>query len=43
MKQDTQSQNSGKTQRDRVGKEMGEGFRMGEHMCNPWLIHVNVK
>ena len=25
-----------------VGKEMGERFRMGEHMCNPWLIHVSV-
>ena len=29
-------------QRDGAGNEMGEGFRMGEHMCNPWLIHVNV-
>ena len=25
-----------------VGKEMGKGFRIGEHMCNPWLIHVSV-
>ena len=26
---------------DRMGREVGEEFRMGTHV-NPWLIHVNV-
>ena len=29
------------TQRDGMGKEVGEGFRWGTHV-NLWLIHVNV-
>jgi len=29
------------TQRDGMGKEVGEGFRMG-NMCTPWRIHVDV-
>ena len=32
MKQDTQSWCSGTTQRDRVRREVGGGFRMGGHM-----------
>ena len=32
---------TGKTQRDRVEREVGAGIRMGTHV-NPWLIHVNV-
>ena len=32
---------TGKTQRDRVEREVGGGIRMG-NTCNPWLIHVNV-
>ena len=30
--------NTGKTQRDRVEREVGGGIRMGK----TWLIHVNV-
>ena len=41
MKQGTQSQGSGTTQRDRVGREVRGGFRMGKHV-HPWLIHVDV-
>ena len=38
----TQSWCSGTTQRDGVGREVGEGFRiMGTHV-HPWLIHVDV-
>ena len=33
MKQGTQSQCSGTTQRDRVGREVGGGFRMGWGTC----------
>ena len=33
MKQVTKSQCSGTTQRDRVGREVEGGFRIGEHMC----------
>ena len=32
---------TGKTQRDRVEREVGGGIGMGIHV-NPWLIHVNV-
>ena len=32
---------TGKTQRDRVEREVGEGIGMDIHV-NPWLIHVNV-
>ena len=32
---------SGKTQRDRVEREVGGGIGMGIHVT-PWLIHVNV-
>ena len=44
MKQDIQSQGSGTMQRDMVGKEVGEGFRMagGWTHVYPWPIHVNV-
>ena len=38
VKQGTQSWSSGAT---RVGRKVGTGFRMGEHVC-PRLIHVNV-
>ena len=41
MKQGTQSQCSGTTQRDGVGRETGGGFRMGGYV-NLWLIHVGV-
>ena len=33
MKQGTQSQYSGTTQRAGVGREVGGAFRMGGHMC----------
>lgn len=33
VKQGTQSWSSGATQRDGVGRKVGGGFRMGEHMC----------
>ena len=42
MKQVTQSQGSGTTQRDRVGREVGGGFRMGETHAYLWLIHDDV-
>ena len=32
---------TGKTQRDRVEREVGGGSGWGTHV-NPWLIHVNV-
>ena len=32
---------TGKTQRDRVERDMGWGIGMGIHV-NPWLIHVSV-
>ena len=32
---------TGKTQRDRVEREVGGGIGLGIHV-NPWLIHVNV-
>ena len=32
---------TGKTQRDGMERESGEGIGMGTHV-NPWLIHVNV-
>ena len=32
---------TGKTQRDRVEREVGGGIGWGTHV-NPWLIHVNV-
>ena len=32
---------TGKTQRDGMGRETGEGSGWGTHV-NPWLIHVNV-
>ena len=32
---------TGKTQRNRVEREVGEGIGMGIHVT-PWLIHVNV-
>jgi len=41
MKQGTQSQCSGTTQRDRIGREVGEGFRIRGDMYL-WLIHVDV-
>ena len=41
IKQGTQSQCSGTTQRDGVGREVGGGFRMGGHIYM-WLIHVEV-
>jgi len=31
-----------KPQRDRVGREIGAGFRMGETGVYLWLIHVHV-
>ena len=42
MRQGTQSQYSGTTWRDRVGREVEEGFgKRGTHVY-PWLIHVDV-
>ena len=32
---------TGKTQRDRVEREVGGGLGWGTHV-NPWLIHINV-
>ena len=32
---------TGKTQRDRIEREVGGGIGWGAHV-NPWLIHVNV-
>ena len=41
MKQGTQSWCSGTTQRDGVGREVGEGFRMGGHMgTHGWFISM---
>ena len=39
MKQSTQSQCSGTSQRDGVGREVGVGFRMGGYMytCDPFI------
>ena len=42
MKQGTQSRCSGTTQRDGVGREVGEGFRLRGSLVHPWLIHVDV-
>ena len=42
MKQGTQSQCSGTTQRDGAGREEGRGFQDGGTHVHPWLIHVNV-
>jgi len=42
MKQGTQSRCSGTTQRDRVGREVGRGFRIGGDMQYLWPIHVDV-
>ena len=42
MKQDTQSQGSGTTQRDRMGREVGEGFKMEEtlvYLCQFMLMY----
>ena len=42
MKQGTQSECSGTTQRDGRGREVGGGVQdRGTHV-HPWLIHVNV-
>ena len=41
MKQGTQSQCTGTTQRDGMGREVGGGFRKGPHV-HLGLIHVNV-
>ena len=38
----TQSQCSGTTQRERVGREVGVGFRIGGTHVYLWLIHVDV-
>jgi len=42
MKQGTQSWCSGTTLRDRVGREMGGGLRIGGTPVYLWLIHVDV-
>ena len=43
MKPGTQSWCSGTTQRDRVGREVGRGFRMGgQSHVYPWPIHFDV-
>ena len=42
MKQGTQSQCSGTTQRDRVEREVGGGFRIRGTHVYPWLIHVDI-
>ena len=41
MRQGAQGRCPGMTLRDGMGREAGEGFRMGAHV-HPWLIHVNV-
>ena len=41
MRQGAQSQCTGTTLRDGMGREVEGGFRMGTHI-HPWLIHVNV-
>ena len=43
MKQGTQSECSGTTQSDGLGREVGGGFRMGGTHIHLWLIHVNVR
>ena len=30
------------TQRNGLGREVGQGFRMGNTWVHPWQIHVNV-
>ena len=35
------SSSTGITQRDGMGREVGEGFRIG-NTCTPWRIHVDV-
>ena len=40
MRQGTQSQCTGTTQRDEMGREVGRGFRMGTYV-HPWLMYVN--
>ena len=41
--QGTQSQCSGTTQRDGVGRDMGEGFRIGGHIyTHGWFISMYV-
>ena len=42
MKQGTQSQYFGTTQRDRVGREVGGGVQDGGTHVYPWSIHVDV-
>ena len=42
MKQGTQGPCSGVTQRDRVGREVGGGFRMGVTHVYLWLIRDDV-
>jgi len=42
MKQGTQSQGSGITQRDRVRREVGGGFRMQGTLVYLWPIHADV-
>jgi len=42
MKQGTQSWCSGTTQRDRVEREVGGGFRIGGQNVHLWLMHVDV-
>ena len=42
MKQGTQSQNSGTTQRDGVRREGAGGVQDGGTHVHLWLIHVNV-
>ena len=42
MKQGTQSQGSGRTQKDGVGRELWGRFKMGGTHVYLWLIHVDV-
>jgi len=43
MKQGTQSQCSGTTQRDRVGRDVGrEWVQDGGTHVQPWLVYVDV-
>ena len=42
LKQGTQSQGSGTTQRNRVGRDVGVGFRRWGTHVYPWPIHVDV-
>ena len=42
MKQNTQNRCSGTSQRDLVGREVGEGFRMEETHVYLWLILVDI-